>query len=106
MSHQETEILYRHDLTPAARLTYAVLRYEKSLNPLEPLVLSQAELAERIGKSWSSVRNYLEELKDSGYIAGRIHSARIQFTFTAPFDPANDAIWRELWTTEKPSWSN
>jgi predicted transcriptional regulator len=90
-------ILYRHDLSAAARLTYVVLKYEHALKPLEPLVLTQTELAERVGKSWSSVRNYLEELREAGYIAGRIHQTRIQFTFTTPFNPENDALWDELW---------
>jgi hypothetical protein len=92
----ERMILYRNDLSLAARFTYVVLRYEHSLKPLEPLVLSQEELAERVGKSWSSVRNYLEELREAGYIAGRIHQARIQFTFTAPLNPENDGLWDEL----------
>lgn len=89
-------ILYRNDLTVGARLTYAVLKYEHALNPLEPLVMSREELAERIGKSPSSIRNYLEELKEAGYISARIYSARILFTFTTPFNPENDVYWEEL----------
>lgn len=89
-------ILYRNDLSLAARFMYVVLKYEHSLRPLEPLVMSREELAERIGKSPSSIRNYLEELGEAGYISARIHSARIQFTFTPPFNPENDVHWDEL----------
>ncbi|GGV87063.1 hypothetical protein GCM10015535_36060 [Streptomyces gelaticus] len=89
-------ILYRHDLTLGARLTYIALRYEKSMKPLEPLVLFQAELAERIGKSRSSIEKYLEELREAGYIITERRHAGTQFTFTAPFNPENDVYWEEL----------
>lgn len=109
MLFQKTEILYRNDLSLGARLIYVMLQHENTMRydrahdhgdggkPLEPLILTSDELAERIGKSVYSVRNYLNELKTAGYITTKIHNAGAEFSFTAGFNPANDTPWQELW---------
>ncbi|WP_107443716.1 winged helix-turn-helix transcriptional regulator [Streptomyces sp. P3] len=106
---QNTKILYRNDLSLGARVTYYLIqdedtmRYERAHNhgdggnPLEPLILTNEELAKRVGKSLYSVRNYLDELKAAGLIKTSIRNAGTHFRFAQGFNPENDAYWNELW---------
>lgn len=60
------EPILRSSLTPGAKLLYAVLcNYAGEIDHCWP---SQAKLAERIGSSVSSVKNYLKELQEQNLI--------------------------------------